>query len=66
MSQTARRTSRLLTLPLFLIACWGWTAGLLQVQATASTAALLASTTCGLLAVASLVTWARLRVVPTR
>ena len=66
MSPTARRFARWTAAPVFLAACVGWTAGLLQVQATASTPALLISTTCGLLAVASLMAWANLRAVPTR
>ena len=66
MSPTARTVARFLTPTLFLGACAGWIAGLLQVQATASTPALLLSTTCGMLAVATLMTWAKLRGVPTR
>lgn len=58
--------ARLLAPPLFVGACVGWTAGLLRVQATASTPALLVSTCCAFVALASLFTWARLRAVPTR
>jgi len=66
MSSTTRRFARWTAAPVFVASCVGWTMGLLHVQATASTPALLISTSCGLLAVAMVMTWANLRAVPTR
>jgi hypothetical protein len=66
MSPNAQRLARWIAVPSFMSACIGWTAGLLQVQATASFTALLATTSCGLLAFGSLVTLARLRPAAAR
>ena len=52
------RVRLLAPLPAFALAVWGWAAGLVQLQASGSSAALLVSTSCGLLAVAALVSWA--------
>ena len=54
-----RTLTRRLALPAFAAATAGWAAGLASIHATASPLALVLSTACGIVALASLATWHR-------